>query len=143
MGTLAGYLEKNPVHKSPETPHPAPSSGHLVSLGTPTFICSVYVTMGGAASVLPLLGHGDRLCHSPVRQATAQGDRIPVALKHALEEEENALSDEPKAELTECGTMEQYAPWEENPENMLASSAARDGDRVSSWLCWIAVSRQA
>lgn len=94
---LAGSLEKNPRDSTCRSQvtwdtHPAPSSGHLVFLGTPTFICSVYVTMGGAASVLPLLGHGDGLCHSPVMQATAQGDRIPVDLKQALEEGENVLA---------------------------------------------------
>lgn len=115
-----------PVHKSPGTPHPAPSSGHLAFLGTPTFICSVYVTMGGAASVLPLLGHGDWLFHSPVMQATAQGDQIPVDLKQALEEGENVLAVELKTELIEVwnhGTLL-------HGKRILRTSAARDGDSL-------------
>lgn len=84
--------------------------------------------MGGAASVLPLLGHGDGLCHSPVMQATAQGDRIPVDLKQALEEGENVLAVELKTELREVwnhGTLP-------HGKRILRTSAARDGDRVSS-----------
>lgn len=53
------------------TIHPAPSPGHWVFLGTPTFIYSVYMIMGGSAFVL-FLDHGDWLCHSPVMQASSR-----------------------------------------------------------------------
>lgn len=84
--------------------------------------------MGGTASVLPLLGHGDWLCHSLVMQATAQGDRIPVDLKQALEERENVLAVKLKTELIDVwnhGTLP-------HGKRILRTSAARDGDRISS-----------